>query len=339
MNGARYFSHTPAQPAEVIQNVSQAVRAFWLSGQRARFDGYNNKSDAKRFRPVTELQDNARRAVDKSYVHSAGSFVDFRVSPMITAVGPLSNVERSSEYASTTQEPVHATIADASVMSSLAVDFARAVKDLAAINKDLQALATLGDLPLLLLDPFTLRVRFPGCDAETVEHLCAELQITRGVVGQDEDFDIQHGAEMALLFPFAPSKPASQVGGHRGVKRARKDAMLWDDMLSSAHDSVLSTVSHDFETMTATKGVVVNISDDGSMLQNPWAATESPKVSDYSSLHLSDDEDNTAALFFQPDHRRYISSREEKSHHSGQAEYEGLEGIYRFIEHCDGARR
>lgn len=339
VNGARYFSHTPAQPAEVIQNVSQAVRAFWLSGQRARFDGYNKQNGVKRFRSVTELQDNARRAVDRSHTHSAGSFVDFRVSPIITAVGPLSNVERSGEYASTTGEPVHASIDNASIMSSLAVDFARAVKDLAAINNDLQSLSKLGNLPLLLLNPSTLRVRFPGCDAETVERLCTELQVTRGVIGQDEDFDLQHGAEMALLFPFAPSHPASQINGHSSGKRLKRDQMTWDDMLSSAHESVLSTTSQDLETMTATRGAFIEGSEDESMLQNPWAATDSPRISDYSSLHLSDDEADTAAMFFQPDYRRYRQSRTDRSHHSGQAEYEGLEGIYRFIEHCDSARR
>lgn len=339
MNGARYFSHTPAQPAEVIQNVSQAVRAFWLSGQRARFDGYNKQNGVKCFRPVTELQDNARRAVDRSHTHSAGSFVDFRVSPIITAVGPLSNVERSGEYASTTGGPVHASIDNASIMSSLAVDFARAVKDLAAINNDLQSLSKLGNLPLLLLNPSTLRVRFPGCDAETVERLCTELQVTRGVIGQDEDFDVQHGAEMALLFPFAPSHPASQIDGYSSGKRLKRDQMTWDDMLSSAHESVLSTTSQDLETMTATRGAFIERAEDESMLQNPWAATDSPRISDYSSLHLSDDEADTAAMFFQPDYCRYRQSRTDRSHHSGQAEYEGLEGIYRFIEHCDSARR
>ncbi|KAJ5546778.1 hypothetical protein N7494_004363 [Penicillium frequentans] len=37
--GARYFSHGAAAPAQVIQNVSQGVRAFFLSGQKIRFDG------------------------------------------------------------------------------------------------------------------------------------------------------------------------------------------------------------------------------------------------------------------------------------------------------------
>src|SRR5271170_394506 len=56
VGGVRYFSHSPAAPAEVVNNVSQAVRAFWLSGQKAHYDGINPRSGEKRYKAVSELQ-------------------------------------------------------------------------------------------------------------------------------------------------------------------------------------------------------------------------------------------------------------------------------------------
>merc|ERR1712230_176280 len=116
----------------------------------------------------------------------------------ITAVGPLSSVPRSRSASSCDYEMERQTLNNPIMMSNLAVDFARALKDLAAIMNDLKHLATLGDLPISLHDSSTLRVRFPGCDADTVESLCRELNIKRGMVGQDEDFDVQNGTEVAL---------------------------------------------------------------------------------------------------------------------------------------------
>jgi len=338
IGGARYFSHSPAAPAQVVSNVSQAVRAFWLSGQKARFDGANPRTGEKRFRAVSALQEDARHRMDMSPADAAGSYIDFKVSPTITAIGPLSNVPRpvtAPTCDSETESVAAPSLNNSVVMTNLAVDFARALKDLAAIMNDLKHLAVLGDLPLSLPNSTTLRVRFPGCDADTVEALCRELNIRRGIVGQDEGFDVQNGTDMALLFPFAPSRTPSQLADDeaaaaagRPVKKCRRlqqDRLDWEGMLlpsspsrGYSHRSVTSH-EHGFERI------------DEIMVENPWAP------SGYSSLHTSD-VPGDAAMYFEPCHRDvgWTSARAPPSHAS---RYEGLEGIYRFLEECDQARR
>lgn len=75
-NGARYFSHTPAAPAQVVNNVSAAVRAFWLSGQKAHFDGLTPTGE-KRYRNVTSLQEETGRKMQSVAKNAPGSFIDF----------------------------------------------------------------------------------------------------------------------------------------------------------------------------------------------------------------------------------------------------------------------
>ncbi|KAJ9639305.1 hypothetical protein H2204_003916 [Knufia peltigerae] len=329
VGGARYFSHSPTAPAQVVNNVSQAVRAFWLSGQKARFDGAT-KTGEKRFRAISNLQEDARHRMDMSSVNAPGSFIDFKVCPTITAVGPLSNIPRSPP-ASCDYESEQHTLSNTNTMSNLAVDFARALKDLAAIMNDLKHLATLGDLPLFLHDNSTLRVRFPGCDLDTVEALCIELNIKRGIVGQDEDFDSQNGTDMALMFPFAPSKTASEVcleALARPMKRTKRDRVDWHEMLTPpqqhsagySHVSVRSPSPGSFEVV------------DGVLDTNPLVSSSSG----YSSLHESElGEEDAAMYFFQPGRAR-VSGRNPASTTCNR--YEGLEGIYRFIEECDRVR-
>lgn len=331
--GARYFSHSPAAPVQVVNNVSQAVRAFWLSGQKARFDGSNPRTGEKRFRAVSGLQEEARHTTDMSSKTAPGSFIDFKVSPTITAIGPLASVPRVSSTSACDYELQQDTLNNATLMSNLSIDFARALKDLAAIMNDLKHLSTLGDLPISLHDSTTLRVRFPGCDVDTVEGLCLELNIKRGIVGQDEDFDTRNGTEMALLFPFAPSKTASEAGHEmwdRPIKRIKKDRVEWHEMLTPpqrgsggfSHVSATSQSPDAFEII------------DEAMGQNPWISSPSG----YSSLHESDllDTDDPVTYFFQPQN---TSVRERHTgHSSANRDYEGVEGIYRFIEECDRAR-
>ena len=313
MGGARYFSHSPAAPAQVVNNVSQAVRAFWLSGSKARFDGFNPRTGDKRYRAVSEIQDDARQMMDVSSAQAKGSFIDFKVSPTITAVGPLANVPRSSNALECEDE---ASLNDTTTMSNLAVDFARALKDLAAVMNDLKHLSILGDLPVLLENSTTLRVRFPGCDRDTVESLCRELNIRRGIVGQDEGFDQKTGTEMALLFPFAPSKAPSEIMYETAIrarppKRVKREHVDWHEMISP-------TVTHSpgFSHRSATS----NELDFEEIVENPWLSSPSG----YSSLHASEMGEENVATYFQ----------------NGQAtDYEGLEGIYRFIEECDRATR
>ncbi|GKT89687.1 casein kinase II beta 2 subunit [Colletotrichum tofieldiae] len=86
--GARYFSHTPAAPAQVIQNVSVAMRAFCLSGQKVRYDGLNGRGD-KRYRAVSELEQAAYvKMMSASARGNPGSFIDFHISPTVTALSP-----------------------------------------------------------------------------------------------------------------------------------------------------------------------------------------------------------------------------------------------------------
>lgn len=345
VGGVRYFSHGPTHTAEVVQNVSQAVRAFWLQGKRARFDGYDAKTGRKRYRALSPAQEKARDTFDLFHAHSAGSFVDFKVSPTITAVGPLSTVPRAADFesqcfASEAAAPVMSTIADDSVMSTLAIDFARALKDLAAVLSDIKRLATLGSLPLILINPTTLRVRFPGCDRDTVETLCNELGVSRGIVGEDHDFDLQHGAEMALRFPLAPSKTASEADlegihdGWRSAKRTKRENVDWHGMVSVAEslESVDKDLIHDGEAFGF-------MSSNGDIVaENPWQEScPSILMSDYSSLHASEHTtDAQGFTSFQPNHGQYSIKRNREPTHT---EYEGIEGIYKFIEHCDKARR
>ena len=310
VGGARYFSHTPAAPAQVVSNVSQAVRAFWLSGQKAQFDGMNPHGE-KRYKPVTALQEEAGRKMRNSHPLSPGSYLDFKVTPTITAIGPLSSIPhaRSGKQA---QDSLNCE----GLLDVLSVDFARALKDLAAIMNDLKRLATLGDLPISLPNSATLRVRFPGCDADSVECLCQELGIRRGLVYQDIDFDEHNGTEMALLFPFASSRTPSEVTFSPKVqptKLQKGEQVEWAEMISARHSphySTRSITSHDFEEI-----------DDVEV--NPWARSPSG----YSSLHASDEGDVAGYFQSQP-------------HSVPQpSEYEGLEGVYKFLEECDRARR
>lgn len=311
VGGVRNFSHSPAAPAEVINNVSQAVRAFWLSGQRARFDGSNPRTGEKRYRAVSDLQEKTHRRMQVSNAQTSGSYIDFKVNPTITAIGPLSDVPRS-------RDAECVSLNSDGMMNMLSVDFARALRDLAAIMNDLKRLSTLGDLPISLANSTTLRVRFPGCDIDIVEALCRELGIRRGLVHQDPDFDLHNGTNMALLFPFAPSKAPSEAtcsSDLRPAKRQQREDVAWDAMMSQDESlgySHKSATSHDI------------LEEYNIVLQNPWLSSPSG----YSSLHSSEHSEVGALLEPAPVDGVNTAS-----------DFEGLEGIYRFLEECDGARR
>lgn len=330
--GVRHFSHSPAAPAQVVQNVSQAVRAFWLSGTKARFDGFNPRTGDKRYRAVSDLQDDIRQTLDLHAPAAKGAFIDFKVSPTITAVGPLASIPRSGTSAASCESSdgfSEATgLANPLLLSNLSIDFARALKTLSAVFNDLKHLSTLGDLPISLHNSDTIRVRFPGCDADTVEALCLELNIRRGIVGQDEGFEEQCGAELALLFPFAPSSPPSQVGfdvASRPKKRMRmrsKDRVEWHHMLSPGASP---GYSHRSETSHS-------LIEQHELQDNPWLSSPSG----YSSLHSSELDGHGAddvAMFFLPQHGSHPGPT------GNLSGYEGVEGIHRFLQECDRAQR
>jgi len=279
--GARYFSHTPAAPAQVVNNVSAAVRAFWLSGQRAQFDGITPTGE-KRYRGVSNLQEQTTRKMQSIPRTTPGSFIDFHVNPTVTALSPLGAAFGSTMDFSATN------LNTEGFLDVLSVDFARALKDLAATMNDLKRLSRLGDLPITLEQKSILRVRFPGCDAETVDRLCDEVGVQRGVIMQDEDLDCNARTHMALLFPFAPTS---------------------DHALSSPGGSLRSQTGHDLDNEYE------DFEED--IIDNPW-------IEGYESLEESDGE----SVYFT-----------KTSEHPHSSEYEGLEGIYRFLEQCDNSRR
>jgi len=277
--GARYFSHTPAAPAQVINNVSAAVRAFWLSGQKAQFDGMTSMGE-KRFRSISSLQEETGRKMQSVPRNTPGSYIDFQINPTVTALTPLAAAFPKGNGG----EQTNPSLNTEGFLDVLSVDFSRALKDLAVTLNDLKKLASLGDLPITLESKSTLRIRFPGCDAESVDRLCDEVGVQRGIIHQDEDFERSAGTQVALKFPFAPTSEHS---------------------LSSPGGSLRSQTGHDFE----------DIED---FEENPW-------LEGYESMDEASE--GESAYFTRP-------SQEQSS-----SEYEGVEGIYRFLEQCDQARR
>ena len=271
------------------------------------------------FRCVSQLQDETARKMGVRSEMVKGTSLEFRLSPTITALAsfPTSLAESAARSVLPTE-----TLGTDGLLDLLATDFARALKDLAAVLADLKRLAQLGDLPLSLATgdakATTLQVRFPGCDAQTVERLCDEVGVRRGVIRQDEGFEEERDVEMALLFPFAPSGALSDTSSRdqdvdmyfSPAKQPQPDKLDWRNMLSPS-EHTLTSPSKSLGTKT----------DDGfdAVDHNPWVAS-SP--SGYSSMHDSDYEDN-----------------DDVAYDPRAREYDGLEGIYKFLSECDEARR
>lgn len=294
--GKRYFSHTPAAPAQVVQNVSQAVRAFWFSGQRAHFDGYS-ADGRKLYRAVSVDEEKARNKLAVA-PHAPGSSIDFHISPSVTALSPLGAMIPSSQSVEAEIQTAGATLLADNFLDVLSVDFARTLKDLAAVMADLKALARLGDLPISLERADLLRVRFPGVDAETVERLCNDVGVQRGIIKEDPDFDMDAGVQVALRFPYAPADD--------GCSKT----------LTSPDETVRTRVSSESS----------NELDDAfveEVEENPWLlASEHSVVSE----ELEGYESMSPSL------------KSASSEHYSEDRYEGLEGIYKFLEECDRAR-
>ena len=213
----------------------------------------------------------------------AGSFIDFHVNPAITALTPLvaiipSNTKVAQEIPNLNTD---------GFLDCLAVDFSRALKDLAMTMNDLKRLSALGDLPISLESKSILRVRFPGCDAETVERLCDEVGVQRGVISQDPDYHEDPGAHLALMFPFAPQSDPSLSTPGGSLRSQIGDEDLYDDII-----------------------------DD--LIENPW-------MEGYGST--SEISEGESAYFSRP------------SQHADSSDFEGVEGIYRFLEQCDNSKR
>ncbi|KAI9171337.1 hypothetical protein HJFPF1_00819 [Paramyrothecium foliicola] len=290
--GTRYFSHTPAAPAQVVQNVSQAMRAFFLSGQKLRYDGLGPRGE-RQYRAVSKLEDEAMDKFRACKHAMPGAFIDFKLSPTVTALSPLAAAIAFSSGATSNDSSVaavEATLNAEGFLDGLSADFDRALKDLAIVFSDIRRLAVLGNLPVALEGAHTLRVHFPGVDGQTVERLCDDIGIQRGVIGQDPGFDAAAGVPMALKFPFAPDSERT---------------------ITSPGGSARSLEGHEFENLSS-------LGDDSfvqdafmdEMANNPW---------------MSDVEG-------------YESASPPTCSQSESENFEGLEGIYRFLEECDRAK-
>jgi len=323
VGGARYFSHTPAAQAQVVHNVSQAIRCFLISGKKAQFDGVEPRTGNKRYKAVTALQEEAGRKMSSLPKATPGSYIDFNINPTITAFAPLGSVTGFEKSSSMMEKQ---TLNTDGLLDVLSVDFSRALKDLAAVLNDLKRLAALGDLPITYRNA-VLRIHFPGVDADTVESLCQELGVQRGIVRQDEDFDDFVGTEIALLFPFASSKTASEVEFFtRPVdgRMVKPDPIGWNHMLTPEQESMDSLDElEEFSTQSA-NGFEDLINEDFE-LSNPWNSSPSG----YESLHTSDVSDGPAPFEFE--------GRESWRDTTTPLEYQGFEGVWRFMEQCESA--
>lgn len=267
-----------------------------VGGQKAQFDGTNPHTGEKRFKSVSALQDKVSRTLNKAPKATPGSFVSFNINPTITALSPLAAVRGFASFA---QEKD--SLNGDGFLDMLSVDFSRAVKELAGTLKDLQRLSSLGDLPVTY-EQSTLKVHFPGCGADTVENICNELGVQRGVISQDEEFDSFVGTEIALLFPFAPVRTPSECSFYQKDVTVRQNPIDWRPMMAP---SAISTDADLFSIRSEDDNDFDDVLQD-----NHWMVSDEEG---YESLHASDmDYDSHSPL-----------------------EYQGIEGIYRFMEQCE----
>lgn len=301
----------------MIQNVNAGIRAFFVGGGKARFDGVDPRTGEKCFRRVTRTEHEVLNVFDKRMSGAArGTTLEFQLSPTITALTP-----------STSQ-----TLGSVDLLDALSIDFARALKDLSLTLSDLRRLSALGDLPVELTTTSkgpTLSVRFGGCDGETVARLCEELGVFRGIIREDECWDHEKDVEMALLFPFAPT---SQSGSEYFEPQVTVDTEIapeqveWQAMMSPSVGihTPGSTASYEHihgPTMTP--------------------AYDSASHSGYESMRESELADGDPYMHYHArSHRHQIASRASAgtNHRSQSHNFEGLEGIYRFLQECDDAR-
>lgn len=272
--GARYFSHTPAAPAQVVQNVSQAMRAFFLSGQKLRYDGLD-QNNRKQYRAVSSIEDAALNKM-KAFPHTApGAFLDFQLSSTVRALESASAAACVSSSATGSLETMKdmATLNSDGLMKDLSADFGRALQHLTGCYADLRRLAVLGDLPIEMKKD-SLRVRFPGVDGEAVRRLCDDIGVRRGIVGEDVDFETQLGSSVALKFPFAPvsSPTITSMGG--SAPPLNSDSLDDAELSSNEDDSFLHEAfadqlvenpwlcgSEDYESMSPPLSSIEHCSD------------------------------------------------------------------------------
>ena len=242
-----------------------------------------------------------------------GTNLDFKLSPTITALSPVfSSAKQDSEINLS-------SLNDVDLLNNITLDLAHAVKDLAATLADLRTLSTFGDLPINLVITSSgpvLRIRFPGCDGDLVSRLCTEVGVRRGIIIEDEAWADEKDVEMALLFPFAPMgkdenrMESDDVASYFQPKTVDQEyapeVLEWRNMLSSRTKSSQSVTT----------------------LPSPYRKIDTP--SGYESWRDSDFDE----------HGQNLSPVKTPTHSTIQsADYEGLEGIYKFLQECDDSSR
>ncbi|PHH68153.1 hypothetical protein CDD82_799 [Ophiocordyceps australis] len=287
----RHFSHAPTAPAQVVQNVSQAMRAFFVSGNRIKYDGSGPRGQPT-YRAMSKVEHQTMRKMANATPFAPGSFIDFKLNPTITALSPLTATMTDSCDASEVGSGSEAlcNLNTRGFFDVLSADFGRAVRDLTAVYDDLRRLSVLGDLSIFL-EGDCLRVRFPGVDASLVSRLCDDVGIQRGIVGQDLNYDSSAAVCMALRFPFASD--------------AEQTIRIPED--SSPQDSSHSLDGHELDSSSSLEC--------DSFVQDAFQAI--------SEQHQ-----------WSWDLEGYESMSTHQSSGANRS-YEGLEGIYRFLEECD----
>jgi len=209
------------------------MRAFFISGQKLRYDGTNARGD-RQYRSVSDVEDRAMRKFAGVPFQAAGAYVDFQTTPEVTALSPLAAAITNHGGFQAEAVATETTLETDGFLDTLSADFGRTLKNLTAINADLARLKALGGMPVTLEGNGVIRVRFPGVDADTVEALCAEAGIQRGVVGEDANFGRVPDAPIALQFPCAPGTDRT-ISSPGGSERAL-DEYEFEDSLSSLSD-------------------------------------------------------------------------------------------------------
>ncbi|KAL8719898.1 MAG: hypothetical protein Q9225_003157 [Loekoesia sp. 1 TL-2023] len=329
--GVRHFSNTGGAQAQVIHNVSAGLRAFCIGGGKARFDGFDQKTGAKRFKAVSKAEDEALHKIKRSTsAWVKGTNLKFRLNPTITALSASFPISTSKHFEAQ-------TLGSDGFLDLLGVDFARALKDLSAILVDLKRLAAFGDLPISLITSHThgstLSVRFAGCDGETVSRLCDEVGVHRGVIREDEAWNDDKDVEMALLFPFAPNDSVSDFGDGSALftrtihadDEIAPEQLEWRNMMSlSNHGS-----QHTDDCSTNYDQIDTPGSTNTPRFSPEMLTPRSP--SGYESLRESD--------FTADDPYYHHQSRRPRQRGREREGVQGLESIYRFLAECEEARR
>ena len=299
--------------------MNAGIRAFFVGGGKTRYDGIDPLTGEKRFRSISSTEDLAYKQLESKNHSVKGTSLEFKLSPTITALSPLFS-QQKTDAMTTLQTP--------DLLTTLSGDFARSLRSLSLVLTDLQRLSVFGDLPIShtqLSDGPVLSVRFPGCDADLVSRLCDEVGVSRGVVVEDEAWRSDKEVQMALLFPFAPcadddAESVLSIGDYFERNNvledeARQNQLDWRNMLSPSRRSVQSE------------------EDDESSFEE--ATLRSPMHNAYSPSGFESLEDPYDWSPSSP--RSALKSGSRPA--SGSQDYEGLEGIYKFLQVCDESRR